>query len=118
MTNSIARLTVSVSDLAQARQLYESTLDIPLKYELTGMVMLMTSDGIELQLHERPPTPGDAGVAISFGVDDVDDVTKAAVAAGASIIKEPADQPWGERQSVLHDVDGHVFCLVAPLRQA
>jgi uncharacterized glyoxalase superfamily protein PhnB len=79
------------------------------------MAMLVTSDGIELQLHERPPTPGDAGVAISFGVDDVDAVTIAAVAAGASIIKEPADQPWGERQSVLHDVDGHVFCLVAPI---
>jgi uncharacterized glyoxalase superfamily protein PhnB len=80
------------------------------------MAMLATSDGIELQLHERPPTPGDAGVAISFGVDDVDAVTMAAVEAGASIIKEPADQPWGERQSVLHDVDGHVFCLVAPTK--
>jgi uncharacterized glyoxalase superfamily protein PhnB len=79
--------------------------------------MLATNDGIELQLHERPPTPGDSGVAISFGVDDVDAVTRAAVTAGASIIKEPADQPWGERQSVLHDVDGHVFCLVAPLNK-
>ncbi|HEX3679200.1 MAG TPA: VOC family protein [Galbitalea sp.] len=73
------------------------------------------TDGIELLLHERPPTPSDAGVAISFGVDDVDASTAAAVAARASIIKEPADQPWGERQSVLHDVDGHVFCLVAPV---
>jgi uncharacterized glyoxalase superfamily protein PhnB len=95
--------------------LYEGALEIPLKYELPGMAMLITDDGIELPLHERPPTPGDAGVAISFGVDDVDAVTKRAVEAGASIIKEPADQRWGERQSVLHDVDGHVFCLVAPL---
>jgi len=79
--------------------------------------MFVTNDGIELQLHERPPTPGDAGVAISFGVDDVDAVTIAAVAAGASVIKEPADQPWGERQSVLHDPDGHVFCLAAPLHK-
>lgn len=105
-----------MTELKVARQLYESALAIPLRYEMPGMAMLVTSDGIELQLHERPPTPGDAGVAISFGVDDVDAATEAAVGAGASVIKEPTDQPWGERQSVLHDVDGHVFCLVAPVR--
>jgi predicted enzyme related to lactoylglutathione lyase len=118
MGTAVARVTVSVAELSRSRELYEGALDLDLKYELPGMAMLATTDGIELQLHERPPTPGEAGVAISFGVDDVDEMTNAAVAAGASIIKEPADQPWGERQSVLHDVDGHVFCLVAPLEQA
>jgi uncharacterized glyoxalase superfamily protein PhnB len=109
------RITVSVINLEVARSLYEIAIQIPVKYTAPRMAMLVTNGGIELQLHERPPTPGDAGVAISFGVDDVDAVTIAAVEAGASIIKEPADQPWGERQSVLHDVDGHVFCLVAPI---
>jgi predicted enzyme related to lactoylglutathione lyase len=112
---TVARITVSVADLARARRIYETCLSVDLKYEMPGVAMLVTTDGIELQLHERPPTPGDAGVAISFGVDDEDAMTEAAIAAGASVIKEPADQPWGERQSVLHDVDGHVFCLVAPL---
>jgi predicted enzyme related to lactoylglutathione lyase len=92
----VKRIAVSVADLAAARTLYESAVGIPLEYEMPSMAMLVTSDGIELQLREQPPTPGDAGVAISFGVDDVDAVTVAAVAAGASIIKEPADQPWGE----------------------
>ena len=115
VNSAIRRLTISVANLSQSRALYEQTLGVRLEYEMPGMAMFTTKDGIELQLHERPPTPGDAGVAISFGVDDVDAVTVAAVAAGASIIKEPADQPWGERQSVLHDVDGHVFCLVAPV---
>jgi predicted enzyme related to lactoylglutathione lyase len=111
----VVRITVSVADLASSRKIYEHPLELALKYEAPGMAMLVTSDGIELQLHERPPTPGDSGVAISFGVDDVDKVTLAAIQAGAALIKEPADQPWGERQSVLHDVDGHVFCLVGPL---
>ena len=115
MGNSIGRVTVSVARLADARRLYESTLHLRLKYEMPGMAMLEIGDGIELQLHERPPTPGDAGVAISFGVDDVDAMTEAAVSAGASVIKGPQDEAWGERQSVLRDVDGHVFCLVAPL---
>jgi predicted enzyme related to lactoylglutathione lyase len=115
VTTTVTRITISVNQLSRSRVLYEDALGIPLMYELPGMAMLVTSDGIELQLHERPPTPGDAGVAISFGVDDVDAATKAAVAAGASMIKLPADQACGERQAVLHDVDGHVFCLVAPL---
>jgi predicted enzyme related to lactoylglutathione lyase len=111
----ITRITISVADLSVARRLYESALGSSLKYEMPSVAILAMSDGIELQLHERPPTPGDAGVAISFGVDDVDAATAAAVGAGSAVIKEPADQPWGERQSVLHDADGHVFCLVAPL---
>ena len=112
--SNVTRITVSVADLAKSRVLYETALGIPLKYEMPGMAMLVTSDGVELQLHERPPTPGDAGVAVSFGVEDVDAATLRAVEAGASMIKEPADQTWGERQSVLHDVDGHVVCLVTP----
>jgi uncharacterized glyoxalase superfamily protein PhnB len=30
------------------------------------------------------------------------------------VVDPPADQPWGERQAVLTDPDGHVVCLVAP----
>jgi uncharacterized glyoxalase superfamily protein PhnB len=111
------RVTVSVADLSAAWRLHEVELGIPVRYELPGMAMFVTNDGVELQLHERPPTPGDAGVAISFGVDDVDAVTEAAIGAGATLIKGPQDEPWGERQSVMRDVDGHVFCLVMPLKK-
>jgi predicted enzyme related to lactoylglutathione lyase len=112
---TITRITISVADLARGRALYETALGIPVKYELPGMAMLVTSDGVELQLHERTPTPGDAGVAVSFEVAEVDAATASAVRAGAEVVKEPSDQPWGERQSVLRDVDGHIFCLVRPI---
>ena len=54
-------------------------------------------------------------MAATFSVSDVDAATESALLAGASIGDGPADQTWGERQSVLHDVDGHVVCLVAPI---
>jgi uncharacterized glyoxalase superfamily protein PhnB len=38
-----------------------------------------------------------------------------ALGFGAAVIDAPADQPWGERQAVLTDPDGHVVCLVAPV---
>ena len=115
MTAALARIVVSVASLEKALPLYEGVLDLRRTREYPGVVGLGLARGIELMLHERPPTPGDAGVSPIFRVANVDAVVKAALAAGATLVDAPADQPWGERQAVLHDVDGHVVCLVTPL---
>ena len=115
MTAAISRFTISVAELSRALLLYEGVLGLDRRYALPGLVMLATSNGVEVLLHERTPTPGDAGIAPSFRVTDVDAATGDAVVAGATLIDPPTDQAWGERQSVLHDADGHVLCLVAPL---
>ena len=115
MIAAISRFTISVAELDRSLPLYENVLGLTRRYALPGLAMLAAANDVEVLLHERPPTPGDAGVAPTFRVDDVDAATADALLAGATIIDEPADQPWGERQSVLHDVDGHVVCLVAPL---
>lgn len=115
MTAALARITISVASLDAALPLYEGVLDLKRTREHPGVVGLGLARGIELMLHERPPTPGDAGVAPVFRVANVDATVKAALAAGATIIDPPADESWGERQAVLHDVDGHVVCLVTPL---
>jgi predicted enzyme related to lactoylglutathione lyase len=112
---SLARIIVSVASLERSLPFYAGALGLVQGFASPELVTL-TGDGVEVMLHERPPTPGDAGVAVSFRVSDVDAVTVAAVRAGGDVIDAPADQPWGERQSVLHDPDGHVICLVAPLR--
>ena len=67
---------------------------------------------LEVLLHRRPPSPSRTAVAASFLVDDVDAVTVAAHRAGATVLKHPSDEPWGERQAVLCDPDGHLLCLV------
>jgi catechol 2,3-dioxygenase-like lactoylglutathione lyase family enzyme len=115
MTAALARITVSVASLEKALPLYEGVLDLKRTREYPGIVGLALARGIELMLHERTPTPGDAGIAPAFRVSDVDAATALAVAAGATVIDPPADESWGERQSVLRDVDGHVVCLVTPL---
>jgi uncharacterized glyoxalase superfamily protein PhnB len=110
----LQRVIVSVADLGPALGLYRDTLGFREQYR-AGDVVALGAGGVELLLHQRPPTPGPAGVAVSFLVDDVDAVTAAAEKAGASVIDAPADQPWGERQAVLTDLDGHVFCLAGPI---
>lgn len=115
MTAALARIVISVASLEKALPLYEDVLDLRRTMESPGIVGLALARGIELVLHERPPTPGDAGVAPTFRVANVDAAAAAATGVGATLSDAPRDEPWGERQAVLRDVDGHVVCLVTPL---
>jgi uncharacterized protein YndB with AHSA1/START domain/catechol 2,3-dioxygenase-like lactoylglutathione lyase family enzyme len=110
----LRRIIVSVSGLERSLPLYRDVLGLTEKYRRGDVAMLaLPGDGPEVMLHQRPPTAGLAGVAVSYLVHDVDAVTALAEKAGATVVDAPADQPWGERQAVLTDPDGHVFCLVA-----
>jgi catechol 2,3-dioxygenase-like lactoylglutathione lyase family enzyme len=110
----LRRIIVSVADLDRALLFYRDALGFVEDYRTGDVVMLGVPDGdLELLLHQREPTPGVAGVAAGLLVDDVDAMTAAAERAGAIVVQQPADQPWGERQSVLTDPDGHVLCLVS-----
>ena len=53
---------------------------------------------------------------VSFFVDDVDDATKAAVAAGGAIATGPSDNPFG-RTARLFDPEGGLFTVHAQGRQ-
>jgi len=110
---SVSRVIVSVSSLAASLPFYEA-LGFT-SFWSSADISRLRSGPVELMLHERGAEGSDLGVAVSFTVDDVDAATSAAVSAGGSLVDAPADQPWGERQSVLHDPDGHVICLVQPL---
>ena len=106
----VRRIIVSVADLERALAFYRDALGLPEKYRADDVVMLGDP---EVLLHRRTPTPGMAGVTASFVVDDVDAATAAAEKAGGTVIDAPGNQPWGERQAVLADPDGHVLCLVS-----
>lgn len=50
-----------------------------------------------------PTTLGGTTVALSLTVPDVDDVFTRAVAGGATVQREPADQPYGDRSCAFFD---------------
>jgi catechol 2,3-dioxygenase-like lactoylglutathione lyase family enzyme len=114
----VHRITVSVADLDVSLALYRDALGLRQLWRQDGLATLEAPDATQVLLHEREPAPSLAGVAASLAVDDVDEMTQAAVAAGATLLDAPEDQSWGERQSVLLDPDGHVLCLVAPFPPA
>ena len=115
MTAALARIVISVASLEKALALYEDVLDLRRIRESPGLVGLALARDVELILHERPPTPGDAGVAPTFRVANVDATVAAATGVGATLLDTPRDEPWGERQAVIRDVDGHVVCFVTPV---
>lgn len=54
-----------------------------------------------------PSSLGGSTVALNLVVDDVDAVFERAVARGAIVRREPADQPYGERSCTFLDPWGH-----------
>lgn len=47
-------------------------------------------------------------------VDDVDASLGELRAAGAAILREPADMPWGERIAFVRDPEGNIVTLAMP----
>jgi uncharacterized glyoxalase superfamily protein PhnB len=78
----------------------------------TGVVMVEPAPpGYE------PPAP--AGKARDFllvVVPDVDAHHRRALAAGAAVVAPPTDKPWGLRQYLVHDPEGHAWEFTQFLR--
>ena len=53
-------------------------------------------------------------VWIYYNVGDVDKLHEEYAAAGANITQVPADKPWGAREMLVEDLDGHVLRIGGP----
>ncbi len=53
-------------------------------------------------------------VWLYYNVGDVDKLHEEYAAAGATIKKEPVDEPWGAREMLVEDLDGHVLRIGGP----
>ena len=64
------------------------------------------------QASTRPPSElGGTSASVLLYVEDVDAVVKQAVAAGATVTMEVADQFWGDRFGTITDPFGHVWSI-------
>jgi catechol 2,3-dioxygenase-like lactoylglutathione lyase family enzyme len=105
------RIIVSTADLGPSLAFYRDVVGLAGPAEAQGFATLRVADGVDLLLHERPATPSDTSVAASFVVPDVDATVRAWKEQGGAVVDEPSDRPWGERQAVVRDPDGHLVCL-------
>ena len=53
-------------------------------------------------------------VWIYYSVDSVDELHEKLARAGADIRQKPVDQPWGAREMLVADRDGHILRIGGP----
>ena len=66
--------------------------------------------------YRAPSTIGGTSVTLYVYVNQVDEVTASAKAAGGIVVQEPEDKFWGDRISTVVDPEGHRWCLATHLR--
>jgi PhnB protein len=82
-----------------------------------GTARIMLSDEYPEIGVRSPASLGGTTVTLHLEVADVDELYARAVAAGATPLAEPADQPHGARHGTLLDPFGHRWMLSQPLEQ-
>ena len=76
-----------------------------------GNVVLMLCDEYPEYGFLGPQKPGTSGAVIHLHVNNADEMAARAVAAGAVMIREAADQFYGERSCTIRDPFGHDWML-------
>jgi uncharacterized glyoxalase superfamily protein PhnB len=121
MKPRISMITLGVNDLSAAIEFYERGLGFP-RMESPPEVAFFTLNGTWLGLYGREALAEDAQVsaegngfesfALGHNVEtekEVDEVVAQAVAAGATLVKEPQKVFWGGYSGYFKDLDGHLW---------
>jgi catechol 2,3-dioxygenase-like lactoylglutathione lyase family enzyme len=100
--------------LEEAKAFYTHVLGLRVVMDHGWIVTLADPQRPEAQLNimTRDATAPVVPVA-SIQVDDVEASYQAALAAGAEIVHELTDEPWGVRRFFVRDPDGHVINVLA-----
>lgn len=109
-----------VQDAPRAVEFYKQVFGVTEKFRLVepggrighceldfGGTTLMLSEEFPELGFRGPLAIGGTSVGIHLHVDDCDAVIARAVAAGATLIREPADHFYGERSGSVRDPFGH-----------
>jgi len=114
----LSLVTLGVSDLARARRFYEA-LGWTSRAAPDDDVVFFQAGGMIVALWGREQLAEDSGVADPGGwggitlayntrsPSEVDAVVEEARAAGAQIVREPAETFWGGYSAVFVDPEGH-----------
>ncbi|MFN0145325.1 MAG: VOC family protein [Dehalococcoidia bacterium] len=112
---------LEVADLDRSERLYRDAFGLDLHRSLhgdsdrwTGGDHAATSwtEGafVHFALYQSKDGAQTTGAQVAFAVEDIADAHERAVAAGAELVHEPRDEPWG-RSARYRDPDGNVIEL-------
>ena len=121
MKPRINMITLGVRDLDRAAEFYEKGLGLP-RMPFDGQVVFFELSGTWLALYPWGLLAEDAlvsedgsgfrGITLAYntaGKEDVDEVMKEALMAGAALVKPAQDVFWGGYSGYFADPDGHLW---------
>jgi len=126
MNITLARCLVQVHDADLALAFYRDTLGLELRNDVANegyrwvTVGAASQPGVEIVLTNYVNgSPADSDVVagllakgalngVHFHADNLDAAFSRIKAAGAEIVQEPTDQPWGVRDCALRDPSGNL----------
>jgi PhnB protein len=85
--------------------------------EIGDSVMMMADEHPEIQAYAVAHYGG-SPVNLMLYVENCDATYAQAIAAGATSLREPADQPYGDRMAGILDPFGYKWWIAHPLNQA
>ncbi len=122
MRQRLSLVTLGVTDMGRARAFYEAlgwrgvggSGDEPVFFQAGDMVVALWDRALLAADTGVEDTGGWGGITLAHNVasrQEVDDITEAARAAGATIVREPAEAFWGGYTAMMLDPDGHPWEL-------
>ncbi|HEY2666750.1 MAG TPA: VOC family protein [Actinomycetota bacterium] len=81
--------------------------------ELEGGIIMLDAGG---EGYRNPEQGAQPSAYIVVWVDDVDAHFDRVRAAGGAIVEEPGDRPWGLRQYMVRDLEGHTWEFTQHIR--
>jgi catechol 2,3-dioxygenase-like lactoylglutathione lyase family enzyme len=132
MNLTLSQCFVIVHDPDQALSFYRDTLGLELRNDVGKdgfrwiTVGAASQPGVAIVLTNYlngSPADNDAVAAlvakgalngVHFHTDDLDGVFEKARAAGAEIVEEPAERPWGTRDFAMRDPSGNLVRIDQP----
>jgi catechol 2,3-dioxygenase-like lactoylglutathione lyase family enzyme len=132
MQLTVSRCFVQVHDPDLALAFYRDALGLEVRNDVASKgyrwitVGSASQPGVEVVLTDYVnggPDDGDALAAllakgalngVHFHADDLDAAFEQVRAAGAEVVQEPADQPWGTRDCAVRDPSGNLVRIDQP----
>ena len=110
-----------VKDVKRSTNFYHDLLGLEIVFHHEGRTTfafgssrIMIHPGHGDEFPATPPNPIGWGVALYLEVDNVDAAIAHLKNNNVSILQQPADQPWGERDAAVLDPDGYHIHLSQP----
>jgi predicted enzyme related to lactoylglutathione lyase len=113
-----SRVIVYPRDFARTVAWYDEVLGLARYREfgtggrITGVVYFLGAGFLEVSSQGEDFGAADGSVRVWLQVRDVDAEAARVAAAGAAVLEQPEDRPWGLREAWIADPDGLRICLV------